>query len=89
MNGSEEEEKEKENEDNLYGFTETLKKRSQTNIIQINKDVCNPIFMNGSKVTKKYFYPSEFPKLTKIKPITVSMRGGRRKRKTKTKKNRK
>ena len=34
-------------------------------------------------VTKKYFYPSEFPKLTKIKPIKLTIKkGGKRKRKS-------
>ena len=36
--------------------------------------------MNGLNVTKKYFYPSQFPNITRIKPIAVTMKkGGKRK----------
>ena len=66
------------------GFRETLKMRvsKQKPVSVLNPNICQNIFMNGSKVTKKYFYPSEFPKLTKIKPITLSIKnGGKRKQK--------
>jgi hypothetical protein len=53
------------------GFTETLKKNNipQKQISPINKEICQTILINGSKINSKYFYPSEFPKLTKIKNI--------------------
>lgn len=63
-------------------FTKTLKKSTKpvAGPLRVNPDICKNIFTNGSKVTKKHFYPSEFPKLTKIKPITVTMKkGGKRK----------
>lgn len=64
------------------GFSETLKNQTEkrSSLKRKSTNVCEDIFTNGSKVTKKYFYPSEFPKLTKIKPITVTMKkGGQRK----------
>ena len=70
------------------GFRETLKMRvsKQKPVSVLNPNICQNIFMNGSKVTKKYFYPSEFPKLTKIKPITLSIKkGGKRKQKNSNK----
>ena len=66
----------------LLGFSETLKTKVEQSkkLPTLNPNICQNIFVNGSKVNKKYFYPSEFPKLTKIKPITVSIkRGGKRK----------
>jgi len=59
----------------IYGFTETLKNhyKEPEPPTSVNPDICKDIFTNGSKVTKKYFYPSEFPKITKIKPITLSI----------------
>jgi|688.fasta_scaffold299055_2 chromosome segregation ATPase len=70
------------------GFSETLirpyVKAKETP--KIDKNVCKNIFENSSKVNKAHFFPSEFPKLTRIKPITVSnKKGGKRK----TKKNKK
>lgn len=67
------------------GFRETLKKSTKPPVppLRVNPAICQDIFTNGSKVTKKYFYPSEFPKLTKIKPITVTMKkGGKRNKKS-------
>ena len=68
-------------------FRETLKNPDQQPIapVKINKEICQNIFMNGSKNNKKYVYPSEFPKLTKIKPITVSIKRGGKKGKNKRK----
>jgi len=67
------------------GFSETLKNQTEKRspLQRKSTKVCEDIFINGSKVTKKYFYPSEFPKLTKIKPITVTMKkGGKRNKKS-------
>lgn len=64
------------------GFSETLKKRAKKPepYISVDPNICENIFTNGSKVTTKYFYPSQIPKITKIKPITVSIKkGGKRK----------
>jgi hypothetical protein len=70
------------------GFTETLKKTNA--IVQQklkplpNSTICQNIFMDGSKTNNKYFYPSEFPKLTKIKPITILTKKGGKNNKRKT-----
>jgi hypothetical protein len=70
------------------GFTETLKKTNA--IVQQNpkplpnSSICQNIFTDGSKINNKYFYPSEFPKLTKIKPISVLTKKGGRNNKRKT-----
>jgi hypothetical protein len=42
--------------------------------------------MNGQNVNKNYFYPSEFPNLTKIKPFVNLTKGGKKSGK-KSKKN--
>jgi len=70
------------------GFRETLKKRTKSNAQtkRVNSNICTNIFDNGSKTTRKYFYPSEFPKLTKIKPITLTRGGKKINRKRKTRK---
>ena len=60
------------------GFTETLKK-TNANVQQNplpNSSICQNIFTDGSKINNKYFYPSEFPKLTKINPISVLTKKG-------------
>jgi hypothetical protein len=64
------------------GFTETLKNRKEPKSTQQIKSmkICEDIFTNGSKVTKKNYYPSEFPKLTKLKPVIITMKKGGRKR---------
>jgi len=72
----------------LVGFTETLKK-TNANVEQKtkplpNSTICQNIFINGSKTNNKYFYPSEFPKLTKIKPISILTKKGGRNYKRKT-----
>ena len=73
----------------LLGFRETLTNPTKQPIppLQVNPDICQTFFTNGSKVNKKYFYPSEFPKLTKIKPITVSMKKGGKRKSRKLRKN--
>ena len=71
----------------LLGFSETLKNNTVNTppITSVNPNMCQNIFMNGSKINKKYFYPSEFPKLTKINPISVSIKRGGKKQKNKRK----
>ena len=69
---------------NKLGFSETLKISPNRSILKSktkrNPNICQNIFMNGINVTKKYFYPSQFPNLTRIKPIAVTMKkGGKRK----------
>ncbi len=68
----------------LLGFRETLVQQPfvETNDNSTNKDICENIFINSSKINSRYFFPSEFPKITKIKPITFSKKGGKRKNKT-------
>jgi hypothetical protein len=74
------------------GFSETLVPSVKTNEIpKLDKKVCENIFINGSKMNKSQFFPSEFPKLTRIKPITITVsnkKGGKRKTR-KSRKNRK
>jgi len=72
------------------GFSETLVKPSakEKETPKLDKNVCKNIFKNGSKVNEAQFFPSEFPKLTRINPITITLsnkKGGKRK----TRKNRK
>ena len=65
----------------LLGFTETLKLSSPPPPKQgVNPNLCDIIYTTGSKTQKnKYYYPSEFPKITKRKPITLSgKKGGKR-----------
>ena len=50
------------------GFIETLKKKIVKTPI-INTNVCLPIYMNGMNSNKINFLQSEFPNLTKIKPL--------------------
>ena len=50
------------------GFIETLKKKNIKTPI-INTNVCLPIYMNGMNSNKINFLQSEFPNLTKIKPL--------------------
>jgi hypothetical protein len=51
----------------ITGFTETLKTITKTP--NINTNVCLPIYMNGMNSNKINFFQSEFPNLTKIKPL--------------------
>lgn len=69
------------------GYSETLVKPPVKNeSVKLDESICQNIFSNGLKVNKGHFFPSQFPKLTRIKPITVSnKKGGKRK----TRKNRK
>lgn len=62
------------------GFRETLKPSAKIESSKIDKNICQNILTNGTKVNTKYFFPSEFPKITKINPITVTnKKGGQRK----------
>jgi hypothetical protein len=64
------------------GFSESIKrkKEDQKKSNTISQNICEYIFINGSKVNKKFYCPSQFPKLTRIKSITVSnKKGGKRK----------
>ena len=68
------------------GFSETLKQVAGKETTTLDKNVCQNIFINSSKLNKSHFFPSEFPKLTKMKSITVSnKKGGRRKSRKKRK----
>ena len=51
----------------ITGFTETL--QTITNKPNMNASVCLPIYMNGMNSNKINFLQSEFPNLTKIKPL--------------------
>ena len=70
------------------GFTESLRKHSRKIINNrvANPNICKNIFMNGLNVNSQYFYPSEFPNLTKIKSVPIITKGGKRTRKNKSKK---
>jgi len=50
------------------GFTETLRPITLANP-NINPKACFPIYMNGMNSNKINFFQSEFPNLTKIKPL--------------------
>ena len=51
----------------ITGFTETL--QTITNKPNMNATMCLPIYMNGMNSNKINFFQSEFPNLTKIKPL--------------------
>ena len=56
--------------------------------------LCPKILDTGKKVNDKYFLPSQFPNLTKHKPLVIDMtpqvpKGGRKSRKLMNTKNRK
>ena len=63
---------------NKLGFSESLKNPPNKAILiakpKANPNICNNIFINGLNVNKKFFYPSQFPNLTRIKPIMVTMK---------------
>jgi hypothetical protein len=70
------------------GFTESLRRHSRKIINNrvAKPNICKNIFMNGLNVNSQYFYPSEFPNLTKIKSVPIITKGGKRTRKNKSKK---
>jgi centrosomal protein CEP76 len=65
---------------NKTGFKESLKQKTNQKQTQISINgnyICPAIFKSGKNVTKKYYFPSEFPNLTKLKSV-VSIKGGKR-----------
>jgi hypothetical protein len=67
--------------DEKNGFKETLRPSSIQNLKQstINSNIiCPAIFKSGKNVTKKYYFPSEFPYLTGLKSVVP--KGGRKTR---------
>ena len=78
------------------GFTETLVQRRFANVGPMRPDMtlCQKILDTGKKINSKYFFPSQFPNLTKHKPLVIDMdpqvsKGGRKSRKIIKIKNRK
>jgi hypothetical protein len=71
------------------GFSETIVPRSVISSVPIrpNMKLCPKILDTGKRVNDKFFIPSQFPNLTKPKPVTV--KGGRKSRKHIKIKNRK
>jgi len=67
------------------GFRETLKPLVKKELVKLDENICQNIITNGLKVNKGHFFPSQFPKLTRIKPITLSKKkGGKRKTRKRT-----
>ena len=73
------------------GFRQTLK-RSRKIVKPLHENpniICKAILKSGKNLTKKYYFPSEFPNLTKLKPViqkgglTKKRRGKNRKRTSK------
>lgn len=66
------------------GFTDTLVKPvseiSPASPPKINNDICLDIYKYGLKVNNKYYYPSQFPNLTKINPVSHTVKNGGKKR---------
>ena len=77
------------------GFSETIVPRSVISSAPIrpNMKLCPKILDTGKRVNDKFFIPSQFPNLTKPKPVSVdintSVKGGRKSRKHIKIKNRK
>jgi hypothetical protein len=65
---------------NRLGFTETLKRKPNKSSTKkkINPNICPTIFMNNHNANTLYYYPSEFPNLTKIKSVPIIRKGGKR-----------
>ena len=63
--------------DNL-GFTESLisTKKEDIKKNELSVKICDNIFSNGLNVNGKYFYPSQFPNLTKTKSISNNVKVG-------------
>ena len=71
---------------NITGFRETLT-HGKKNIDnpKVSPDIiCPAIFKTGKNITKKYYFPSEFPNLTKLKSLTTNpvKKGGRKTRRS-------
>jgi membrane-associated HD superfamily phosphohydrolase len=64
------------------GFTETIKltNKQLTNTPQNATTICNNIFNSGVKLGRKYYYPSEFPNLTRVRKVTLNKKGGKKTR---------
>jgi hypothetical protein len=62
------------------GFTESLNinPNKSTTKKNINPNMCPSIFLKNNDVNTSYYYPSEFPNLTKIKSIPIIKKGGKR-----------
>jgi hypothetical protein len=72
---------------NKNSFRDSLRPASQNFKINPNgaqkKLICPAILKTGKNVTKKFFFPSQFPNLTKLRPALQSkMSGGRKPRET-------
>jgi len=66
------------------GFVETIVRKREmgpSGPPRHNKTLCPSIFNTGNRVNEKYFIPSQFPNLTKIKAIPTGIKGGRKSRK--------
>ena len=74
------------------GFNETIKnKTSIKSSVPVSINICSNILSNGLKVNSKYYFPSEFPNITRDKSVSsknIAKKGGK-KNKYKTKKYRK
>jgi hypothetical protein len=74
----------------ITGFTETIVKNNKNNQQgpqKINMELCPQISDIGEIINNKYFFPSQFPNLTKIKPVINIVKGGKKSRKHITSKN--
>lgn len=59
-----------------FRTTLTQKKKIDKHIIQNSNIICKAILKSGKNITrKKYYLPSEFPNLTKLKPIVNQKEG--------------
>lgn len=66
------------------GFTETLKKAKPKKPQKISENKCQYIYEDNTK----YFFPSQFPNITKKRPITFALKkGGKRKTRKYVRKN--
>lgn len=69
------------------GFSETIVPRSVISSAPMrqNMELCPKILDTGKRVNDKFFIPSQFPNLTKTKPVAVdvktSVKGGRKSKK--------
>jgi hypothetical protein len=64
------------NQQNRTGFTETIvrKVKNPMGPQRPNLTLCPTIFNTGNRVNEKYFIPSQFPNITKIKPIVIDVK---------------
>ena len=71
------------------GFRETLKPAEKKESVKLDENICQNIFTNGLNINKGHFFPSQFPKLTRIKSITASNKKGGKRKSRKSRKRRK